>query len=72
MNVSEDEYLEMKARVDRALGRTKPEEEHEPDPGPEEVLAGKIMKYCNDNGFPHQCFRKSQKAKGFLSPGLTD
>jgi len=62
----------MKARVDRALGRTEKGVEDTPDPGPEEILAGKIMKFCKENGFPHQCFRKSQKAKAFLNPGLTD
>lgn len=43
-----------------------------PDEGPESLLAGKIMKYCKDHGFPCQCFRQSKKAKGFLVPGLTD
>lgn len=72
MTISEFEFQQMKARVDRTLGLTKPEEDHKADPGPEEILAGKIMKYCSESGFPHQCFRKSQKAKKFLNPGLTD
>ena len=63
----------MKARVDKALGRTPTDPNEEtPDAGPEAVLAGKIMKFCKDEAFPHQCFRKSQKAKAFLTPGLTD
>jgi hypothetical protein len=62
----------MKARVDKTLGREKPEEEDTPDPGTEDVLAGKIMKFCTESGFPHLCFRKSQKAKKFLKPGVTD
>lgn len=72
MTISEFEFQQMKARVDKTLGRTEKEVDDTPDPGPEDVLAGKIMKYCKENGFPHQCFRKSQKAKAFLTPGLTD
>ena len=44
----------------------------EPDPGPESVLQGKIMKYCKESGFPCLCFRQSKKAKGFLVPGWPD
>lgn len=72
MTISETEFQIMKERVDQTLGRTPEEAEDVPDPGPEEVLAGKIMKYCREQGFPHQCFRKSQKAKKFLNPGVTD
>ena len=72
MTISELDLLEMRARVNKTLGRTEKEVDDIPDPGPEEVLAGKIMKFCKEHGFPHQCFRKSQKAKAFLTPGLTD
>ncbi len=43
-----------------------------PDKGPESRLAGKIKKFCDDHGYPCQCFRQSKKAKGFLVPGLPD
>jgi hypothetical protein len=62
----------MKARVDKTLGRTEKGVDDTPDPGTEDVLAGKIMKFCTESGFPHLCFRKSQKAKKFLKPGVTD
>lgn len=72
MTISEVEFEIMKARVDKKLGVTTPDHPDQPDPGPEDVLAGKIMKYCTESGFPHVCFRKSQKAKKFLKPGVTD
>lgn len=72
MTITEAEYLEMKIRCDRKLGRLPPEEDHQADPGPEDILAGKIMKWCHDRGYPCQCFRKSIKAKGFLVPGWPD
>ena len=53
MTISEFEFQQMKARVDKTLGREDPEEDHEPDPGPEERLAGKIMEYCKAQGFPN-------------------
>lgn len=77
-NITEEEFEEMKARCDKALGREPAvgiivyPEEDKPDPGPESVLQGKIMKYCKQEGFPCQCFRKSKKAKGFLVPGWPD
>lgn len=42
------------------------------DKGPESRLAGKIMKWAKDHGYPCQCFRQSQKAKGFLTKGFPD
>lgn len=72
--VTEDEFRQMKARVDKTLGRELPELANggESDTGPESRLQGKIMSYCKENGFPCQCFRKSKKARGFLVPGWPD
>ena len=50
--ITEEEYLMMKAKVDRALGRIAMDPEDEGDPGPEEILAGKIMQYCKDRAWP--------------------
>ena len=74
MTITEDEYLQMKARVNKTLGRELPETSNdgESDTELESRLQGKIMKYCKENGFPCQCFRKSRKAIGFLVPGWPD
>ncbi|RLB94063.1 MAG: hypothetical protein DRH26_02235 [Deltaproteobacteria bacterium] len=42
------------------------------DEGPESLLQGKIVKYCQEHGLPCQCFRQSRKARGFLVPGWPD
>ena len=72
MNITEEEYAQLEAQAKCGRGLIPKEDEHEADPGPEEVLAGKIMKWAKDKYYPHQCFRKSIKAKGFLSKGFTD
>ena len=75
---SEEDYQqflrlrELESRRVKAILQTLPDADETPDPGPESVLAGKIVKYCKDHGYPCQCFRKSKKAKGFLVKGLTD
>ncbi len=72
MNISEEEFAQLEAQSKRGRGVLPKEDEHPPDPGPEEVLAGKIMKWAKERGFPCQCFRKSIKARGFLVPGWAD
>lgn len=56
----------------RGVGWPEEIEEDTPDPGKEEVLAGKIMAWCKERGYPVQCFRQSKKAKGFLLKGFPD
>jgi len=70
--LTEYSYLEMKARVDKAMGRAAREEDHVADPGKESKLAGEIMKWAKERGYPCQCFRQSAKAKDFLVPGWFD
>jgi hypothetical protein len=48
------------------------EEPEEADEGKESVLAGKMMKWCKEHGFPCQCNRMSIKARGFVVPGWPD
>ena len=43
-----------------------------PDPGPESVLQGKILKWAKDHGYPCLSFRQSKKAQGFIVPGWPD
>jgi len=46
-----------------------------PDPGPpapESVLQGKIQKWAKEKGYPCQCFRRSSRARGFLTVGWLD
>ena len=47
-------------------------QEDKADSGPESILSGKVVKYCDEHGFTCQCFRKSRKAIAFLVPGLPD
>lgn len=42
------------------------------DEGPESKLAGKVMKWAKDNGFPHHCNRQTIRARGLLTPGWPD
>lgn len=68
---TEDEYR------DYMLRQSKLAEQWDPDKIPQEEeseskLAGKIMKWSKEHGYPCQCFRRSIKAKAFLVPGWPD
>lgn len=71
--ISELEYQLLLENVEKKkVGRRQPEVKDKPDPGPESILMGKIMKYCKNEGFPCQCFRPSRRAIGMLVPGWPD
>ena len=65
--------LEFKLMQERVKNKLKPESADPQEAGePESILAGKIMQYCKNEGYPCQCFRPSRKAIGFLVPGWPD
>ena len=59
------------ARYNRTMGITEPDDDT-PDEGPERVLQQKIVKYCDDHGYPCQSNRQTQRAKTLLTPGWPD
>ena len=71
MRWTEEQYQEYIARQPEPRPCTFPEDDIT-DRGPESVLAGKILKYCDEHGYPCQCYRKSKKAYAFLVPGWPD
>lgn len=42
------------------------------DPGPEENLRKKIVKYCDDHGYPNLFFPQTKDVQRFLPPGWPD
>ena len=69
---TQEQYQEYLARIGAKKKAFLENGKDTPDVGPELKLAGKIMKWAKEHGYPCQCFRQSRKAKSFLVPGWPD